>query len=265
MSRKIAVIVALCTLATSPAVADIVDVSVNGSVSGSGSITVACALSTPGCREVAPGTYLLTNSYSFSATNTALGSFGDSGSATGAPSFPPAFVSSYAGQDTSATSDALEIMLTGGHSAMFAPSYMTSETDTISVSFDPTKPSMIELSGGGFGIGPDVGELLDSEGDVILTLPNSPLPVFGDLGPGTYELQAAASATESGAFAEDVNSLDFVLGLDGSVTQSLNRGARSSPRYASAYLPPASFLATAAHKFLPRLTQAGKSVLGCEQ
>lgn len=207
MLQRLCSLIWLGALTISTASPDIVDVSVKGPVSGSGGVTVACA-----------GNPFTTFPYSFSATNTSLDSFGDSGSATGAPCFPSAFASSFADQYTSATSNALDITLTGGHSAIFAPFYMASESDNISVSFDLTEPSMAELSGGGFGIGPEVGELLDSKGDVILTLPISSYPVFGDLGPGTYKLQAGASGGGSGVFAVDVNIVDFELGLDASFT-----------------------------------------------
>jgi len=214
--RRLCGLIWIGALTISPALPDIVDVSVNGSVSGSGSVTVACALSTPGCMAVPPFGFFITVPYNFSATNTSLGSFSDSGSASGEPSFP-ATVSSFATQDTSATSQELDIVLTGGHSATSAPSYTASETDNISVSFELTEPSIVELAGGGFGIGPGVGELLDSNGNVILTV-SSPVPEFGELGPGTYQLRAAASGGGFGAFASDVRTTDFDFSLDGSFT-----------------------------------------------
>jgi hypothetical protein len=201
----------LVWLAISPAFADIINVTVNGSVSGSGSVTVACAEGTPGCMGGR-----LTVPYSFSSSNTSLGAFSDSGSAT-APNFP-ASVSSFVSQDSSATTDTLDIMLMGGHSAANAPLFFASESGSISVSFDLTEASLIDLSGGGFGIGPDVGELLDSQGNVILTLPNSPAHVFADLEPGTYSIEASASGGGSGTFVGNVNVIDFQSSLDASFT-----------------------------------------------
>lgn len=167
MLRSLCFVIGLGLLGIRPALPDIVDVTVNGSVSGSGFLTIACALSTPGCIA-GPGGDFLTVPYSFSGTNTELGAFSDSGStvSTTGIDFPyPALAQGYADQDTTATADALDITLTGGHSASGAPFYGGSENDNISVSFDLTGESLVQLSGGiPSNSAPTTGELLDSDG-----------------------------------------------------------------------------------------------------
>jgi hypothetical protein len=192
----------LTTLAISPAFADIINVTVNGSVSGSGSVTVACAEGTPGCTEGGPfGGFFMTVPYSFSANNTSLGAFSDS-------------ASSFAAQYSLTTTESLDIRLMGGHSASAAPIFTASESDSISIGFNLTEASLIDLSGGGVGIGSNVGELLDSHGNVILMLPNSPAHVFADLEPGIYALTASASGGGSGSLVGSVNVTDFLPSLD---------------------------------------------------
>jgi len=49
------ILIVLGSLVVRPALPDIVDVTVNGSISGDGYIDVACGLATPGCIEVVAG------------------------------------------------------------------------------------------------------------------------------------------------------------------------------------------------------------------
>jgi hypothetical protein len=215
MLKRISFLIGLAALATGPALADVIDVIVDGSVSGSGSVSVACGITTPGCEPIGDGRYRLTSSYTFAGSNTELGPFDDSGSAT-SPIFP-ASVGGYADQDTTATSDTLNIELMGGHFASTSPTYTASESDTVSVSFDLTERSLIELSGGAYAFPSepsDVGELLDSNGNEILVLPNSPSSVFADLGPGLYRLDASASGGGQGGLVSFVDDTDFDLNLD---------------------------------------------------
>jgi hypothetical protein len=200
-----------------PASADVMDVTVDGSVSGNGSVTVECALGTPGCVPGGPlpGGGLFTSDYSFNSTNTQL-TFSDSGSVT-SPIFSVATASSFASQNVSATSESLGFVLTGGHSAT-GPFYTAFESDTISVGFDLTESSMVQLTGGGFGVSSNVGELLDSDGNVILVIPNSPVPVSALLAPGTYTLQGSASGGGTGTAFAPVDTTDFNFGVGADFT-----------------------------------------------
>jgi hypothetical protein len=76
MLRIWCIAIALGSLPGSAALADMVNVSVNGTVSGSGSVTNECfpgltnPPQSPACVEVYPGLYLDTIPFSFNATNT---------------------------------------------------------------------------------------------------------------------------------------------------------------------------------------------------
>jgi hypothetical protein len=75
MMRRLLLLIGLGSLAIGPALPDIIDVAVNGSVSGSGELTFACAPVTPGCASNRVSGYFLSIPYSFSGTNTQLGEF----------------------------------------------------------------------------------------------------------------------------------------------------------------------------------------------
>src|SRR5579863_2316004 len=130
MPRSLCLFVGLVLLASRPALPDVIDVTVDGSVSGSGGFLVGCAPSTPGCTFYQGGGYFLNIPYSFSGANTQLGSFHVSGS-TDSSGFP-ATMEGYADQDTVAsttpTGDALNITLLGGYSESNAPFYNGSES-----------------------------------------------------------------------------------------------------------------------------------------
>ncbi len=212
MLRSLRIVTVLGVMAGT-ALPDVIDVTVNGSVSGSGSYLVGCALSTQGC-VVTPGGDFLTFPYSFSGTNTELGAFGASGSTT--PAGPPG-MEGFADQNTVATADALEISLTGGYSASGVPFYSGSENNSISLSFDVTEESVVQLLGGGvLGSASNAGELLDSDGNVILTLPLDTLSVSTIVQPGMYQVEAAAQGTSNGSFGAnaDVTNLELYLTAD---------------------------------------------------
>jgi hypothetical protein len=124
---------------------------------------------------------------------------------------PWGYVYGYAARRTIATADTLEIDLTGGHSAYYAPHYGWSEQASASISFDLTEQSLIQLSGSA-----DTAELLDSNGNVILTLPFPSSPTL--LSPGNYFLDASAASSGLGGFASDVSEIDFNTSLYASFT-----------------------------------------------
>ena len=192
MLRTWCILIGLGSLVVSPALPDIADVTVNGSISGSGDMDVACGSATPGCMQVGDGLYRLTVSYSFGDTNTALGDFSDSGGA----SLPSPFggsVDGFADENTVATPQSLDIELVGDNSAdgIFNSAF-SEESDSISVLFDLTEPSVMDLSGFNGVPGPFAGQLLDSHGNVILVIPANVGSTSLVLEPGTYQLDASA-------------------------------------------------------------------------
>src|ERR1700733_4865296 len=111
MMHRLFLVIGLGLLAIGPTLADVVNVTVNGSVSGSGSVTTYCLenLGSPECSANGSN-QMETFPFSFSATNTRLGSFGASGvaSSAGAPENAFASVQAAMFENTSATADALE-------------------------------------------------------------------------------------------------------------------------------------------------------------
>ena len=194
---------------------------VNGSLSGDGYIDVACGIATPGCfgsGEI----FRLSVPYSFSDTNTALGDFSDSGGAS-LPSPFDGSVDSYAYQNATATAQSLDITLEGSHDVggVFA-SASSEENDTISVLFDLTVPSVIDLSGINGGESPIAGQLLDSHGNVILMIPANVGSTSLVLEPGTYQLDASAEGSFFYDFGADCcgsrNGTDFNVDLHADFT-----------------------------------------------
>jgi hypothetical protein len=158
--------------------------------------------------QVAGGVYRLAVSYSFSDTNTALGDFSDSGGAS-LPSPFSGSVNGFADENTVATAQSLDITLEGSNDDYgFFASASNEENETISVLFDLTVPSVIDLSGFNGGPGPIAGQLLDSHGNVILVIPANVGSTSMVLEPGTYQLDASA---EGGFF-------DFAADVSGNVT-----------------------------------------------
>jgi hypothetical protein len=217
MTRRLSLLIGLASLGAGSALSDIVNVAVSGAASGSGSLTVACALSTAGCVHLPDVGDFLTVQYSFTGTSGAVANtFTTSGSGTTLAAtgidFPyPAQAQGFAGQQTSFTADSLDINLTGGHSAFFAPFYGGSEQAGVIVSFDLTEESLLQLTGD-FGSVDVSSELLDSRGNVIL---KNPFPNSSTvLPPGSYQLDASASGGSSGAFGMNSDVVDFNTSLD---------------------------------------------------
>jgi hypothetical protein len=111
----------------------------------------------------------------------------------------------------------LSITFTGGY-FVTARVYGASESDQVSLSFDVTQESVIQLLGGLIlGSASDAGELLDSDGNVILTVPlGSSSPISTIVQPGMYQLDASATAGSFGSFAGNlsVTNLDLFLTAD---------------------------------------------------
>ena len=81
-----------------------------------------------------------------------------------------------------------------------------------------TELSQVQLSGSGVNPGdllPNVGELLDSQGNVILTIPNSPNGVLTVLEPGMYQLAASVEGGGFGSLGHPSSTTDFVLSMKG--------------------------------------------------
>jgi hypothetical protein len=186
-------VIGLGLLAIGPILADIVNVTVNGSVSGSGSVTTYCLV--PECMTPDSGQFT-SFPFSFSATNTQLGLFAASGgaSSTGPPETDPASVQADLFENTTATADALEITLSQDvNSGGVAFSADATLNESIAVSFNLTEESKIQLSDifGGDGSPTNSVDLLDSKGNVILVVPCgmfSCSTVSTVLPPGTYQL-----------------------------------------------------------------------------
>ena len=224
MFRYLCMMIGVGALGIGPALPDVIDATVNGTGSGSGDLQFVCSLVTPGCVQNDGGPPLFTVPYSFSRTNTELGAFDASGSAG---SFPWS-IEGFADQNTVATSDALSITLTGGY-FVTAPFYSASESDQVSVSFDVTQESVIQLLVLVIlGSAANGGKLLDSDGNVILTVPlDATSPISTVVQPGMYQLDASASAMASGSFGDDLN----VSNLHAILTADVSPGVTPEPQW----------------------------------
>ena len=208
--RRCFVLMGLAILAAAPALPDVIDVTVNGSVSGSGTVLVACnPMYTAGCMQYGGGPYSVYLPYSFSGTNTQL-SGGTPPEGTG-----------YAEENTSLCTgcgplsipgvttfggDDLDVQLTGGHSAV-GYSYFAEEAADVSISFDLTEESVVTL----FKItlrGSSSSELLDPNGNVILSLTMDGA-ASTILLPGAYQLDDAGQGSSFGAFPEPGDVIDL--------------------------------------------------------
>src|SRR5580704_18842410 len=116
MRRNLCTVIGLGALMIGPALPDVVDVTVNGSLSGSGGMTTECTQLGPNCV----GTFgmpplLETVPYSYSATNTQLGTaFDTSGEAVGTAPGAQGALDYHAFQEVTATADNLDIALEAG-------------------------------------------------------------------------------------------------------------------------------------------------------
>jgi len=210
--RRCFVLMGLAILAAAPALPDVIDVTVNGYISGLGTAANPCSIVVDGCILG----QLVMVGYSFSETVTQLGAFSDSGGAT-TPFGGSA--EGYADLNTTATTNALEIDLTGGHTSYH--SYTDAwEEDMVAVNFDLTEPSVLELVasvGVGYPTPNYSGELLDSNGNVILAdLFNVPSSNSTVLSPGMYEFNiwAAGESYDIEPPNMVLESLDFAADLN---------------------------------------------------
>jgi hypothetical protein len=199
MMHRLFLVIGLGLLAIGPALADIVNVTVNGSVSGSGSVTTYCFV--PECMSPDSGQFV-SFPFSFTATNTQLGLFVTSGGASspGPPETNFASIQASMSENTTATADALEITLSQNFmSEDVAPSAFASLNESTAVSFNLTAESNIQLTDNPEGDAPFTNsvELLDSKGNVILVVPCgnfSCSTVSTVLEPGTYQLDDSMSS-----------------------------------------------------------------------
>ena len=196
MLRRLRILLALGFLIASPALADVItDVTVSGSVSGTGNLTVVCYFSgspPPGCYQVVPGRYIQNVSTSFSATNTQLGDFSDSSQVSGG--FPPIYLVISASQSTTATADSLssDLFTVFSIPPAGAGGYDVRIQNSIVIGFDLTTESLLQVSG---YFGSD-SQLLDSNGNPIVGCCSSSLV----LEPGMYEFTQSLPLTAAGSF-----------------------------------------------------------------
>lgn len=196
-------------LAISPANADVIDVSVSGSVSGSGTMSVECAPVGGNCMPATGGlTPHETVMYNFSASTS------DSASATAPDGLVVSTIDAYANQGVTATADSILLSVSAGFSAEGIALYVgETDTDDVLASFDLTQASVVTFSAGGSG-GEVVDELLDSQGNVIANI-GSTLAMLVDLEPGMYALEVNANGGTSEAIPGgqlDVTDFQFALG-----------------------------------------------------
>lgn len=213
MVRTVCLVIGLGLLATSPALPDVVGVTVNGTASGTGYGETECEspdYTGPlplGCVEEPGPFYVNSFGFNFNQINTQLGAFGPSGYASG---LNGAYISGYASQDTTATADAIDVVLTAGFFGNALLSSDVSVQDNIAVSFDLTSESEIQLTGDILaGLGPNTGELLDSMGNPILGIPFAGDTASLVLAPGIYQLVASVdeegSANSGSYYYSDLN------------------------------------------------------------
>jgi hypothetical protein len=201
MLSNVRFVVVLGVLTMRPCFSDVVSLSVNGSVSGTGEV---------GYETMSSG--FQGNSFTLSGTNTSLGSFSTSGGASFTLK-PFGFTNSLnvvADQDTVAFSNLIELatvttqtpggdLSVGG--SLGISSFWSAQVDSdLSTSFNLTVESVVTLSANELGL--STGELRDSMGDVLATFTNSsPLTMSLTLAPGSYTLEQNSKdgASASGA------------------------------------------------------------------
>ena len=221
MIYRLFLVIGLGLLAIGPALADIVDVTVNGSVSASGSVTTICFV--PECMSIDSGQFV-SFPFSFTATNTQLGQFSASGgvSSPGPPETNFASIQANMSENTTATADALEITLSqNAMSGGVAPAAFASLNESIAVSFNLTEESKIQLNTDNpeeDASSTNSVELLDSKGNVILVVPCGDFScstVSTVLQPGTYQLD---DSFDNGASLRGGSEEGFSADLNASFT-----------------------------------------------
>jgi hypothetical protein len=193
--RAFHTLLVLGSLAVSPAFPDIItNVSVLGSVSGTGTTTGECGVYAPGTQppectvNPVPGLYFESDPFSFSGTNIQLGFFDQVGQGTGRGSS----LGAAASQTTSAAPDSLLISLVNTIDPIGPGQFFAVALDNeISLTFTLTVESLVQLT----DLADDVSisnQLLDSHGNVIFVLPSNGSPSLV-LQPGTYEFKDSLS------------------------------------------------------------------------
>lgn len=208
--------VAVALLSCVPAFADITSVSVSGFATGSGTLGFACPTS-PACNVSAPP-------FSFFGTNTSLGTFSTSGGTSGLDPFDnnSDTVSGKAQQVTTATADSFSIDLMESASSSDESFFVdihggwnVSILNDLTLSFDLTTTSVLQLTACGGGPAELFCQLSDSEGNVILTLPTAgttdvvlPAGMYSLLYTSTFE--AGGLPGETGFSADNTLSAELV-------------------------------------------------------
>ena len=144
-----------------PALPDVVDVTLNGSLSGSGGMATECFHSSQLRGNVTAypsGCSCLTVT---AATNTQVGTaFETSGSAVGTAPGAVGSLDYHGFQEVTATADSLDIALEAGQTPDGVLSWDGTATETISLGFELTEESVIQLDVQPFGpLGTNSGDL----------------------------------------------------------------------------------------------------------
>ena len=200
MLRRLRILLALGFLIASPALADVItDVTVNGSISGTGTMTLRCFFQgspPPGCYQVVPGRYIQNVNTSFSTTNTQLGNLSNSSLGTGVG---PTDLHLSASQSTAATADSLSVDLFTSFSIFpigaVINGYHVDLQNSIAVGFDLTTESLLQVSG--FLFFGDT-QLFDSNGNPLFTGPCCSGPLI--LEPGMYQFTQSLPITRGASF-----------------------------------------------------------------
>ncbi len=194
--RRLLLIIGFGLTATGTALPDIINVSVDATRLGSGNVETPCAGPQPGCFQGFGGYYQFA-SYSMGGSTTELGSVSVGGSAQNTAGIVPGSVNAYASETTTSTPDSLAISL-NAYDSGFGWGSVGSASGSVSVSFDLTAESLLQLTGMDFYSHTSFTQLLDSSGDTILSLQYGSGSASTVLQPGTYEMSAFASGSSSG-------------------------------------------------------------------
>jgi hypothetical protein len=184
--------------------------------------------------------YLETVPYSYSATNTQLGTaFEISGYAVGTAPGALGSLEYHGFQEVTATADSLDIALEAGQMPDGVLSWDGTAAETISLGFELTEESVIQLDVSPFGpLGTNSGDLLDSQGNVIFAMPFPFGSASAVLAPGTYYMDASVGGSANGFMGNGDNIEDFAWMLNSSFTPV------ATPE------PPAAFVAALAAMML---------------
>lgn len=230
--RVISLLIGLGLLVSSSALPDIVNVGVDYSVSGSGTVTGECPGPEPGCVLMSPASiYTETASYNFSGATSQIGALTVDGTATATSCDCGATGFGQVDEFVTANSKTMALSLDGFHGANDALSYSGSENADLQANFDLTVPSMMLLTTTAFSDnGPSSysGQLLDSQGNVILIPPFAFSTSSMFLPAGAYSWDISVASGGSGGVTVQAIQTDFNLGLNADFTPV----ATPEPRWA---------------------------------